>query len=645
MRKTVCRLGTAFLLLIASSPVFAKDTDDDMPPVFMMDEVVVTATRDEQKTDLVPAKVTVITREDIENSTANHVADLLATEGNLVTSSTLGNGKRTRIDIRGMGETSVSSALVLVDGIRINPSDMSGPDLTTLSLDQVERIEILHGAGSVLYGDGAVGGVVNIISRPAGGKTGFGVKAAAGSFDALDATAEARGSLKSLHLSADGNIGDINGYRENGYFSNRNLNINAALDVGEQFSLSGGFRYHEDEYGLPGSLTLDQYEQDPRQSMDETGSHGNTEENSKYLGLECDLSDYGVFTARFTSRRRDNDWMLVNTPGLIEELSRDLTLKHQWNHAFSRVANGLTLGADIHTADYFQNASFAIKRFDVDQMGVYLLDRITLFDRWTLQGGARYYDYENANKESGATAGWDGWVYHSGLVCQMAGGAWIDGTLFASYATSFRIPDIDEWGFSTDTLTPQQGKHIDVGTKLKFVDKIQVDVTGFYIRIQDELFFDALNYTNANYDRPTKRTGVEVAVRWYPDPRLRLWASYTYTRARFEDIDLDVAMVPENKASAGINADLFAGLIAGISYNYVGTRPQGGTPTVNSTYARMPAYQVVNLKLGAKIPRLPLSAAFTINNLFDEKYYTSAYYDSVYPAPGISFRVELSYRY
>ena len=61
MRKTACRLGTAFLLLIASSPVFAKDTDDDMPPVFMMDEVVVTATRDEQKTDLVPAKVTVIT--------------------------------------------------------------------------------------------------------------------------------------------------------------------------------------------------------------------------------------------------------------------------------------------------------------------------------------------------------------------------------------------------------------------------------------------------------------------------------------------------------------------------------------------------------------------------------------------------------
>jgi iron complex outermembrane receptor protein len=610
-----------------------------------MDEVVVTATRDDQRVATIPANVTVITRDDIEKSTANTIVDVLATEGNLVTSSTLGNDKNARIDIRGMGETSVSSVLVLVDGIRINPSDMAGPDFTTLSLNQVERIEILRGAGSVLYGDGAVGGVVNIISRPAGGDPGAGVKAAVGSYDTYNAFAEARGSLNVFHLAVDGNVGDTDGYRENGDFSKKNFNLNAAADASDYLTLNAGFRYHKDEYGFPGPLTLEQFEQDPRQSLDNTGSKGNTEENAKYLGFENDFLDYGVLTARFTSRDRDNDWVLLGTPGLIEELSRDLNVKHKWDRSFMRADNELTVGVDFRNAEYFQEASFAIKRFDVDQLGLYALDRITLFDRWTLQGGARFYDYENEDQDSGDSTRWDGWVYNAGLLHQLPTEWTVSGSLFASFATSFRIPDIDELGFSTGDLVPQTGKHVDVGAKLKFSDTIQTDVTYFYIRLEDELFFDALNFINTNFDSPTERTGVEVAVRWFPISRVRLWANYTYTRARFEDIDFKVPLVPENKFSAGVNAGLFAGLEAGISYNYVGERPQGGTPTANSTYDEIPSYQTVDLKVSGALPGLPLTAAFTVNNLFDEQYYATAFYDSVYPSPGVNYLFELAYRY
>ena len=76
-----------------------------------------------------------------------------------------GTGKTASVDIRGFGETAPLNVLVLVDGRRVNEIDLSGTDWTQIPIDQIERIEIVRGAGSVLYGDNAVGGVINIITK------------------------------------------------------------------------------------------------------------------------------------------------------------------------------------------------------------------------------------------------------------------------------------------------------------------------------------------------------------------------------------------------------------------------------------------------------------------------------------------------
>ncbi len=150
-------LGCA-LLGAVPAPGWAID------PVIEADQVLVTAPSASGTLRAAPHGVTIITPEDIERSGATTVGMLLSQEANLNLQS-FGGDRNAAIDIRGMGETAVSNVLVLVDGVRLNESDLTGADLSSVPLAQIERIEILRGGGAVRYGNGAVGGVINIITR------------------------------------------------------------------------------------------------------------------------------------------------------------------------------------------------------------------------------------------------------------------------------------------------------------------------------------------------------------------------------------------------------------------------------------------------------------------------------------------------
>jgi iron complex outermembrane receptor protein len=168
--STIAMVPFFLLFLMIPAIVGAQDeemTDEDTKERarFELEEIVVTATREEDEIRKTPKNVTVITSEDIEQASSNNIVDLLARESNVNLRSFFGHDKGAGVDIRGMGDTYVSNVVVVVDGFRLNSPDLSGPDFSSIPLDQIERIEIVRGAGSVLYGDGAVGGVVNIITK------------------------------------------------------------------------------------------------------------------------------------------------------------------------------------------------------------------------------------------------------------------------------------------------------------------------------------------------------------------------------------------------------------------------------------------------------------------------------------------------
>jgi iron complex outermembrane receptor protein len=640
---------------LSSVSVFAQEVNQETGPVFVLDEIIVTSDRYGERIRKIPANVTVITSEDIEGSTADSVTDILSSEGGLVKRGFLGNDKKTNVDIRGMGETSVSNVLVMVDGVRINPPDMAGPDFSSLALDQVQRIEIIRGAGSVLYGDSAVGGVINIITKPARGKPEARIKGEIGSYDTREGTATARGSLKDFYFSVVGSYSDSEGYRENGDLRSKNFHGNFFYDLSERLSLLGKIRLHKDWYGFPGPLTEEQFKEDPEQSTDTTGSDGETWEETYSTGLDLDLESLGNFTADYAYRERENAWILTLTPGRIEERTHDVYLKHKWDRTFADHLNELIVGVDYRHTEYDQTTSFATKPFEVAHWGYYFLNKLILADTWVLQVGGRHHDYESVIATTDAKTRWDEDVYTAGVMYLFDVGDVLDGSLFVNRETSFRVPDIDELGFATDDIRPQKGEHWDVGAKLLWGGRAELLLTWFYIRNEDEIWFDALNYINTNYELPTKRKGFETAVRVYPWESLKLWGSHTYIDAKFEGVDYEVPTVPEHKFAAGMNWRIWDWLRLGITYNYVGSRPQGGNPLedyrrTGSTsgggrYEDMPSYEVVDAKLTFTQNKTGLTAFVGVNNLFDEQYYTNNYYDNVYPAPGRNYRAGVEWAF
>jgi vitamin B12 transporter len=153
--------------------------------------VVITGTREPLAPERLAADVAVIDAETIRSSTADSLADLLRREAGVQVSRSGGPGQSTGIFLRG---ASSQQSLVLVDGVRVGSATLGSTALETLGLSQVERIEILRGPGSSLYGADAVGGVVNVITRSGAPGLQFDGRVAAGGYGSREASGGLRGT-------------------------------------------------------------------------------------------------------------------------------------------------------------------------------------------------------------------------------------------------------------------------------------------------------------------------------------------------------------------------------------------------------------------------------------------------------------------
>ncbi len=168
------------LLLSFVLPAQARPTQENEP--VKMGEIVVTATRDAQEIRKTPANVTVITAEEISHSGATTVVEVLDRLESIQFRTYSGNASQAAIDMRGFGgDNPFGKTLVMLDGSRLNRTDMSSINWLSLPVNTIERIEVVRGPGSVLYGDAAIGGVINIVTKKGRGKPKFNASLLAGS--------------------------------------------------------------------------------------------------------------------------------------------------------------------------------------------------------------------------------------------------------------------------------------------------------------------------------------------------------------------------------------------------------------------------------------------------------------------------------
>ena len=154
--RSIAAAALALLAAIPASPAFADETNSDA------EAIVVTATRQAMRANELLSDVTVIDRSAIEAGGQETVADLLARQPGVQVSSSGGPGTSTSFYVRGARPEQTK---VMLDGVPINSVDLSGSPLRFLPLSDVERIEILRGPASALYGADAIGGVIQIFTR------------------------------------------------------------------------------------------------------------------------------------------------------------------------------------------------------------------------------------------------------------------------------------------------------------------------------------------------------------------------------------------------------------------------------------------------------------------------------------------------
>jgi len=610
-----------------------------------MEEVVVTATRHVQEVQKVPAQVSVITSDQIKASGAQSVPDVLRELGGVIVRDLNGNGNNQVIDMAGFGESADRHVAVLIDGRRVNPIDMSGVRWTLIPVESIERIEVLHGAGSVLYGDNATGGVINIITkegRPGihfDGKAGYGNLGTNSEYAAVEfGKGPVSGYVGVSRFRTDGYRDRSETERQSGFGKAR---LDATDRVSLLFELNGG----RAEYELPGSLTEAQMAADRKQSVNPS-DEGMDQDFYVGVGSEVDLLDWGLLKFKLSKRAEDRksnmaSWnsnmdIDTDTNGLTGQYIFDKML---WGHS-----NRLTLGIDYYGVDYKgKRISWSTSLFDHDKDSIayYVEDEFSLLPNLILNVGARYekpdfklrLDTTRYEYEDGETA------WNVGIAYSFTQGSKVYGRIYRS----FRYPAVDEYtnmfsGTINTGLRQERAMGYEVGTRLWMLSRsVLIDMRLYSMDMEDEIAYNPATYENENLDE-TRHRGGEINLKVTPVKHLSFYVNAVYTDAKFTKGQYDgnkIPLVPEWKGRAGIEL-AYGGFRGRIQYNYVDERFFGNDQANEAR--KMDGYGTLDLYLNYRYRWMDLF--LNANNILGKKYSDYGFYNpwgpslyNYYPMP------------
>jgi iron complex outermembrane receptor protein len=644
-------------LALSSVAMAWAETKEKKEDVIEMERIVVTASRTAEEIKNASKFTTIIDEEDIRESNAQTIPDILRSQAGIEIRDYTGTGKTVNVDMRGFGETGPSNMLVMIDGRRVNAIDLSNTDWSQISLSQVERIEIVRGASSVLYGDNASGGVINIITKKGKGRPAFKLETKGGSYDTFGTLMEVSAANDRSSAWASGEYYDTKGYRQNSNL----LRDDFAMRLGHTFDKvwSGGmsFGYHTDDYRLPGALSETQMLSLGRRATTKPDDLAQTEDYYTDLELKADFKERGRLQTNVSFRNRDVDSQYFSSSWSNENhiTSVGITPKYTLDTTLANMPNTLIFGVDLYfdednIMDGMMGAANDKILITKHTQGIYLQDRIQATERLSLKAGYRhemaqylFHQITQVDLKEKKNLATD--VYDVGIVYLLRD----ETSLYCDYSSSFRFPLVDEF-FTSNTwgsgglntgLRPQEGKDIEVGIRHEISRQANVTLNYFHHAITNEIYLNPLTYQNSNYDK-TIHQGLEAQGEYTVSPQLKLTANYTYTDAVFGKgsfKDNAIPAVPMHKASGGIRWTPDQAFTLNFLVNYVGSMYL--VSDQENAYPKMDDYVTVDLNASRRWKNMELFAG--IDNIFDAEYSEYGIISlfagtrNFYPAPGRRF--------
>lgn len=620
----------------------------------LLNDVVVTATRFSESAPATAANVTTITREDIRESGAQTLPDVLRYNAGLQVTPLYGSiGADTSIDMRGFGEGGAQRTLVLLNGLRLNPLDTSNVDWGLVPLDSVERIEIVSGSAAVLYGDNAVGGVINIITGKQ--REGASIQAGLGSENGRQLSASVAKKIDNLDLALAVNHQANDGWRRNNNQERNGLAGRLALrfDHGEAFVDLG---WSSLDLGLPGSLSKAQYESNPRQAAT-TDSYAERRTAFIRPGMILRLSDTLSFAAEVGYTEVDNTSWVSNWGSFDQRQTNTVsfTPRLQWDHGLVSLNSKTTFGFDYYHGDLTSDKATSdhgsvTKTVTVNQtsQAIYLQNQTRLTPDLTLTVGSRYQQVEqSAYDTTGKSINNDHsrGVGELGLSYKVIPGF----RLFTRAGTTFRFANLDELtvfgpaGFASNPVRPERGTFIDIGGQWTR-GAYSVKITAYSLNMTDEIAYNGIENINM---AKTRHQGIDTLASYEISQQWQINAGLNLQKAEFRDgtdTGKRVPLVPTNKATAGLTFKPIADVNLALFATHVGSRYFGGDS--GNLDEKIAAYTTADFVATWRVANWTLRGRLA--NLTDKKYAALGYYgygwgNSYYPADGRAFFADLRY--
>ncbi|MCK6442612.1 TonB-dependent receptor plug domain-containing protein [Elstera cyanobacteriorum] len=504
--------------------------------VTVLEPVNVTAQRLPSRSAETGSAVTVITPTEIEKRGSVEVLDLLKRAPGVAVARNGGFGATANLRIRG---SDVGQVLVLIDGVRVNDAaDASAAyDFAGLTADSVERIEVLRGPQSALYGNDAMGGVVNIITKKGRGPAKITAMTEAGSYQTFRQQAGISGAQDGFDYALTAAHSQTKGFSR--------IYAGPEKDGAEQASITGrgGYRFNETfRLGVSGGYQHLESDFDPSATRDGPAVATSKKLFGRVDGTATLLDGRFENILSLTASDTDRDY--------DEPLGFYRTSRYEGQTYGAEYQGNLTLfGQDVLTGGLSTRTDKARTttngkagpRFSQDTNSVFGQYKWKATEAFTVTLGGRYDDVESF--------GGKGTYRLTGAYRIASTGT----TLRASYGTGAKAPTLFQRFdplYGNRALDLETNKGFDAGIEQEIGKTLTVSAGVFHTRYRNLIQYQGLGYTNIG--RATMR-GAEFGVTWKPLSDLSLAANYTYLEA--EDGSTDQRLPRRPKHTVNLTAD------------------------------------------------------------------------------------------
>jgi len=594
----IIRLFLCFLVLqFFSFSSFALDV-----PLFYGEEVVVTALRTPRLRSQVPWNTTIITRKEIEDAGVFKLGDILRSLPGVVVKADRDLSSAIQVSFRG---STAQQVLVLLNGTRINSPTLGSFDLGNLLLTDVERIEVVKAPLSALYGADAVGGVINIITRPATEQPRYDLTTSYGSFATYNLSLSGSGPHYFFSAAKLGSAG----FSDNNDYQGQDFNLRLSNNF-DQINVEVGLKQYRADKGV-GSPTVQ-----ARQT-----------ENNSFYDVKVRADKLGIDS---TIAQSELDQKYNNAAWGVS--SRHQTRTRIFN--LEKTADMGVVGAGLFGFEYRRDNSNSTDSGVrvLENRAVYVQDELGIADAAKLVLGLRYDDNLTYGNHYNPRIGW-------------VMSPWSDVNVRLSWGTAFRAPTINDlyWNSSTYptfsggvgttegniNLKSETASNLDLTIERNLGPQSLVRFSLFLSTIKDMIqwanissstvdeFWTPSNVSSANIQ------GIELE---YSKPILEsldLFLNFTHQNAKDSATDKFLVYRPQNRTNAGLNYHNQAGVNSNLLIKNVGEQ---FTNTANTN--KLEPYTIVDFMFSKELGNGRLK--FDVANLFNTSYMETA----LSPMPG-----------